>query len=324
MFRFGGPTLNVEKSLPDNWRDEAYMANHAYNQENLEGYSTDKDLSNEYQTTYVKDGKATVAFSGTDFSKPGKMIHDLNADLEIVQGTQEMDPTFSAALEAVRKAQSKYGIKNVYATGHSLGGTKALYASHKLGVKATAFNPGWSPMAVAQSGYMTPWNLRNAHAFVVPGDPLSASAFLQPGLRTHKIANKEKLHKLKHDLTAPFALKPFETTAGVSVSDAINAIPEVGPLINLGLKAKTAAQMFTSVGGDFAALHDSHNFLLGRKRQGNPVVSVAVSKPKPSPTPPSVVQPSNLSAYLTYDGIHSTPNYGVPQSQAGLFHFGPG
>ena len=42
----------------------------------------------------------------------------------------------------MRSVQAKYKGKKIIATGHSLGGAKALYAGKHFGVETVAFNPG--------------------------------------------------------------------------------------------------------------------------------------------------------------------------------------
>lgn len=64
-------------------------------------------------------------------------------------GVESLSVRFHQSLKTTNQAITKYGKVNVSVTGHSLGGTQALYANSKTGVKAVAFNPGASiPQAV--------------------------------------------------------------------------------------------------------------------------------------------------------------------------------
>jgi len=141
-----------------------YMAAHTYSNEPLEGYAIDEPLSGAHQTVYVKGSKATIAFRGTDLNDR----HDINADLSIAGGIPELDPSFQTAVSNAEKVIHKYGAGNVRTTGHSLGGTKAFYVSHKTGIPATGFNPGWSPSLLQRSNIMTGWNLKNSHPSIYP------------------------------------------------------------------------------------------------------------------------------------------------------------
>jgi len=100
-----------------------------------DGYIVDEELSDYKTKTYVKDGTALVAYKGTGLS-----ITDWDADVTIAMGTQRYNPEFKKAVSLAKQAKEKYG--NVYTTGHSLGGTKAIESANAIGGKAIVFNPG--------------------------------------------------------------------------------------------------------------------------------------------------------------------------------------
>lgn len=103
-----------------------------------------------------------VAFQGTSTQS------QFAADLQIVRG-QSSSAVFNDALSFTREveaAASAGGIKNVYVTGHSLGGTLAEYVASKAGLGGAAFAgsgvPGYSAPAVRASNFTS---------FVETGDP---------------------------------------------------------------------------------------------------------------------------------------------------------
>lgn len=98
------------------------------------------ELSNEDHVTFFdKDRqKAVVAYRGTRLDDPG----DLFTDLSIYFGVQRFTPRFDDALKTAKRARKMFGDGNVELTGHSLGGSQALYATSKTGIPSHAFNPG--------------------------------------------------------------------------------------------------------------------------------------------------------------------------------------
>jgi hypothetical protein len=101
-----------------------------------EGYSVDEEFTNHNTKTYVKDGKALVAYKGTN---PLNII-DLDADKYIALGIHREHPEFRKASSLAQKVKNKYG--NITTTGHSLGGTKAIESADDAGGRAVVFNPG--------------------------------------------------------------------------------------------------------------------------------------------------------------------------------------
>lgn len=59
-------------------------------------------------------------------------------------GLEACDFRFAASLMVIHKAFAKSGKDDVLVTGHSLGGTQALFVNSRIGVKAVVFNPGAS------------------------------------------------------------------------------------------------------------------------------------------------------------------------------------
>lgn len=118
------------------------------------GYQLDTELSNRDRHVYHKDGKAVVAFRGTNLSGTKDRFRDLAADALITLGLTHTSKRFKGAAETTDKALQKYGKENVSLTGHSLGGSQALHVSKKnkdLNLETHAYNPGVSPIDVARS-----------------------------------------------------------------------------------------------------------------------------------------------------------------------------
>lgn len=108
-----------------------------------QGYVVDKELSDVHRTVFFnpQNKRAVVSYRGTKVSD----VRDLAADLAIVRGSEGSTPRFKQSLKLAEKAIKKYGKENVTLTGHSLGGSQAIYVGHKTGLTAHAFNPGVGP-----------------------------------------------------------------------------------------------------------------------------------------------------------------------------------
>ena len=151
--------------------EEGKIANLSYisneNQREVEakklGYELDRGLSNSDHTVLKKDGKVKVVFKGTSKAK------DLLADINIVRGNQENDPTFKEALEKTKKVQAKYG-NDIEVSGHSLGGSKAIHVGEKLKLKSTALNPGITPFR-GKKNYGSNINIKSISGDIVSGNP---------------------------------------------------------------------------------------------------------------------------------------------------------
>lgn len=90
---------------------------------------------------YTRGGKATIAYRGTN---PKGNLSDLLADAQLTLGLQSHGSRFQEADSLYRATEARYGKGNVEVTGHSLGGTEALYVARRHGLGGTAFNPGTS------------------------------------------------------------------------------------------------------------------------------------------------------------------------------------
>lgn len=267
---------------PDEWKEDAYLAEAAYTPgKELPGYTIDKEGSSNFFTTYrTPKNKTVVAFSGTHPNpfKSSQFWHDIKSDAELATGLHNMEgkmwfgDQFKESADIVSKMAQKYGTANVRATGHSLGGTKSIFASSKTGVKARGFNPGWSPNT--NNRWFKTMDLSNSEAYIVPGDPIAASALLEPKLKTHIIKNEAGLKQLMSN----FQTKPMEMAAGTSLTQAASS---VHPIIGAAVGAYGAY----SVAKDAVKLHGLENFDKKTSTTINSVTPLVHDKPTIQPVP---------------------------------------
>lgn len=107
------------------------------------GYEIDPNLSNRNRTTYYNQdtGKAVMSFRGTNVKNKA----DLATDALLALGLKDFSSRFKNANKYSKKAFEKYGKENVVFTGHSLGGSQALYVNSKHGNETHAYNPFVEP-----------------------------------------------------------------------------------------------------------------------------------------------------------------------------------
>jgi hypothetical protein len=179
--------------LDANVREMARLSDGAYGGKDVEGYTIDKQLSSPDRTAYVKDGKVTLAYRGTDFKNKSNTYRDLGTNALLALGLQDVSSRFKNAKKASDQAIEKYGKDNVNVTGHSLGGSQALYLSNKRGLQGSAFNPF--------AGVVDSLRKRtyNATAYVNQNDPIASLTGRVSGLKRHVIKGKKSNpHSLAH------------------------------------------------------------------------------------------------------------------------------
>lgn len=135
-------TVRNFKHAPANSMDIPFaeMANASYHPgTNINDYVIDKSESTVDRTVYVhNNGKhAVIAFRGTD----PKNWRDVTTDALLGLEQKTRSHRFWNAEQVTKRVIQKYGKNNVYATGHSLGGSEALHVSNKFGIHAEAYNP---------------------------------------------------------------------------------------------------------------------------------------------------------------------------------------
>jgi hypothetical protein len=86
-------------------------------------------------------GKVVLALRGTDPVTKGRRARDLSTDLLLAAGQQGISSRFANSTAEAKRLIATYGKENVTVTGHSLGGSQALWISNETGVEAHAVNP---------------------------------------------------------------------------------------------------------------------------------------------------------------------------------------
>lgn len=214
------PSTSTESTEIPDWQKYAVLAQASYTRAKpVEGYTIDPEFSDRNRTLYVDDksGKAILAFRGTKLSgDQSSKWADLGADALIAMGIQDASARFRGSRKVAKQVIAKYGKDNVVLTGHSLGGSQALYVHHRLFDKpeAHAFNAGISPVDVMRSkGIFGPDHIRslfnkvpvwgkNVHSYITRGDLISSLSPHIKGLRTHVVPMKDNRnpHALRHFL----------------------------------------------------------------------------------------------------------------------------
>lgn len=320
-------------------RDKAFMQNYAYRQKELEGYDIDHTLSNQKGTVYVNKatGKATLAFAGTQVEKKHwrQGAKDVWADVHIGLGQESSSEEFKKAERQYLAVTSKYGKENVDLTGHSLGGTKAAWISHKHGAQADVYNMGISPSGREQ------WDLRNVTDHTTPGDVIAegAGSLQNTGLSIDKntkqtvsvlkglIPNPKKMLKQQlekegfKETGAALAESESVLTAGIgeTMGMVATAATEVAPYLAVGAAVVKAAP----------ELHASTQFVpKGRTDAANlldkPPDSKPILPPTPAPTPSPAPTPFPAPKPFPAPAPPPTPSSAPTQSRYHHMHVGAG
>jgi hypothetical protein len=127
------------------------------------------ELSDDWFSVYHNPDtkKVTVAVRGT------RDKADILPDLKIAVGVEKFDKDFSRYEEL--KALDEFQDHDFDVTGHSLGGTKAMYIGEKANDPTTAYNPGYSYLF--ESGFDLKRDDLNLH--IVDGDHVSNGILLE-------------------------------------------------------------------------------------------------------------------------------------------------
>lgn len=108
------------------------------------GVVLDTELSTREMSVFKSPrGRVYVAYRGTD---PWHNPSDLIADLGILNGQEASTQRFIITANNTQRVIDKYGKDYMELIGHSLGGSQALFNNSRAGIKATVFNPGFSPL----------------------------------------------------------------------------------------------------------------------------------------------------------------------------------
>jgi hypothetical protein len=159
-----GPTPNWHGGDADLIAD-AEMSRAAYSgATEVNGWQKDVQLSGPDHAVFHKDGKAKIAYRGTNV----KNKRDLGTDALIALGLQDKSSRMKRAVRTADQVTAKYGKGNVSLTGHSLGGSQSQYVSRKRGLEATGFNAAMSPIDALRSRTYSKF-----HSISTASDPIS-------------------------------------------------------------------------------------------------------------------------------------------------------
>lgn len=103
------------------------------------GYDILQEFTTKDRVAYKHkhSNRVVMAFRGTNPSNWRDTSTDLLMGFEFHQHSSR----FKNASRDTDRLIRKFGKENVSVTGHSLGGSQALYVSHKFGVEAEVYNP---------------------------------------------------------------------------------------------------------------------------------------------------------------------------------------
>lgn len=135
-------------------------------------YFIDETLSGDNSVVVVptEEDHAIIGFRGTNPTR----LDDIIAGIHVLADTLDKSVRFKDALATYRQVSQKYGLVKV--TGHSLGGTQAIYIARKFPVDCWAWNPGQGISKRYLDDKTTYPNIRTYH---IIGDPLSRFAGLE-------------------------------------------------------------------------------------------------------------------------------------------------
>jgi hypothetical protein len=152
--RFSGFSATLLKITRESYEEKR--------QKNIDGYELDEDLSNSNTVVYHNSNNVIIGFRGT------ANIDDLITDIQVVKGTSD-NIRFKQAVEIYNKVKNKYPDLKIYATGHSLGGSLALYLNSLYGIPVETFNPGMGLGFLKKNPHAN-----NATLNIIKGDILSS------------------------------------------------------------------------------------------------------------------------------------------------------
>jgi len=191
----------------DNMYHFAELASGAYGGKDMThlGYDIDNELSNRNRTLYVhkESGKTVMAFRGTN----PKNSADMGTNALLALGLKDISSRFKNANKYSKKAMEKYGKDNVVFTGHSQGGSQALYVNSKHGNETHSYNPFVEPK-INKANLLTKamYSLfkkpvqNNATIYKTTSDPISVFANLSNATVKQIKATSKNGHAMRNFL----------------------------------------------------------------------------------------------------------------------------
>lgn len=164
----------AKSSMNQKSKDMAWLARSAYNtpekRKDYQDYMYDHASSDVNHAVYHhKNNKRSVlSIKGTS------ALRDVLPDISILHGIQDKSPRFAKSLALYDKLQKEHSSIDV--TGHSLGGTQAMWIGQKRNTNAFAYNPGFN----AASDDRIETNHPKVKVHLVTGDPISNTILARP------------------------------------------------------------------------------------------------------------------------------------------------
>ena len=198
----------------------------------LHGWKIEHKFTDDRHVVYTRGNQHVMAYRGTADSK------DLLPDLNIVAGTQDKSKAFKDAKSNFEAAQKALG-GQWQTTGHSLGGTKAMWVAQQHGIHSYAFNPGFHSF----SDDRVDTDYKKHHVFIIKGDPVSNSitsrnnadlhvfsAASKNPLKNHSMSNFIDPSKVDNSIPIPQEFRKSsrfipKTAQALKVQDRINIPP---------------------------------------------------------------------------------------------------
>jgi hypothetical protein len=195
----------------------ARLSQGAYGSKDIDGWQRDPDFSDDQRTVYYRDKddgtkEAVLSFRGTELKKGTwkQSFRDIQDDVALGLGLQNLNSRFRRAGRLAKDVSNKYD-GNLTLTGHSLGGSQALYASNSTGLPAHVYSAGVSPIewyynAPVAFGKSVMKLFKKpttpAKSYVTLLDPISNFSLFDPTVKTYIVPQKYKSpHSIENYLT---------------------------------------------------------------------------------------------------------------------------
>ena len=195
-----GRNVKARKKIEEQDKEIARLASGAYadpvKRKSIGSYQYIPDDSDTDVAVYKRDGRYYVSYRGT--SKSGDILPDLSILAGVEDNNNKFDEADAKFKQISTHAREDPAFKNIQVTGHSLGGTKALYVAEQNGVNAKVFNPGYNAVTDDRINVTRP----ESEIFVVHGDPLSNTILAKTSGSNIKVLPAASFNPVKnHSIT---------------------------------------------------------------------------------------------------------------------------
>ena len=165
------------------------------------GWKLDSDLSNKNGVVLHKGKNTVISYRGTDPLNPS----DLFADTQILLFGREHIPIylndrFDEADSLYARTKAMFPNNDISLTGHSLGGSEALYVANKRGVPSVTFNTGSSIGSAIFSNLSNTKNAKNQTVYITAKDIIS-NLNLRTPYNVKIVPTRSQLNLVTHDIS---------------------------------------------------------------------------------------------------------------------------